>query len=116
MSRCLASNTTGSSDDSSLESRAGHSRGHILIERRAAGGSSTVSTRVLRYGNREVHARVQPMDPYPWCLVTFYDKELLRIANIETTLVAMACLLAYTMLYAGGAGLFLLLRPSYRAP
>lgn len=74
---------------------------------------------VLRYGESSRRAYVKPLTALPAAelsVMAFYDKEALRIANIEALFVAALLFLLYTSIYVAAALGLLLFRPSYRAP
>ncbi|MCP4655878.1 MAG: hypothetical protein GY856_10720 [bacterium] len=92
---------TESGDDRALRS-AVVARGWALVD--------------LRYGGRDRHVFVRPMASLPWTMVTFFDKKVLRLANVETLFVTAVFLVLYGGVFLVLALGILLFRPGYRAP
>jgi hypothetical protein len=60
---------------------------------RAAVRSRTSETMDVKYLGRDHRVRVTPLEAFPWTLVVFRDKQLLRTMNLETiTLTSYLCL------------------------
>jgi hypothetical protein len=78
----------------------------------AARQSETID---IRYLGEDYTAHVRPMKQPPWTLITFRQKQRLRMINTEALMIALICLFAVLLTFIAFVGFALLLRPRYRA-
>jgi hypothetical protein len=82
---------------------------------RAAVRSRTSETIDVKYLGRDHRVRVTPLEAFPWTLVVFRDKQLLRTMNLETiTLTSYLCL-AYGILVTLALVLIFVFLPGAKA-
>ena len=68
----------------------------------------------IQYWGRDYRARVAPLRGFPWSLVTFYEKDLVRSVNVDWMVTTLLFLIPY-MLGFVGVCCMILIRPQRRA-
>jgi len=70
----------------------------------------------IRYLGEDYKAYIRPMKKLPWTLITFREKQQMRMLNTEALLITLICIFTVALAIIAFIAFVLLLRPRYRAP